>query len=170
MNEAKKIADVDAEWERMIQDHAEKLGLDINGGRLEAQGNSNSTRRPQSILRYEALKKHKRLINTYRKRGYSLRFIFDMLVSNGKIDYGYVTFWRYVQKFDKASAKQKDEDISESLPGDVQATLDDKFEKATSESEVSEARNSNVGSVEKQYPDNYVGFRFDPNPDKDNLI
>ena len=68
MNEAKKIADVDAEWERMIQDHAEKLGLDINGGRLEAQGNSNSTRRPQSILRYEALKKHKILIYTYRKR------------------------------------------------------------------------------------------------------
>ena len=44
MSEAKKIADVDAEWERMIQDHAEKLGLDINGDRLEAQGNSNATR------------------------------------------------------------------------------------------------------------------------------
>ena len=103
MNEDNKIAAENAEWERMFLEHLSNLGLDINGGHLEAQRKTNSTRRPQSILRYEALKKNKRLINLYRKRGFSLRYIFDMLLANGKIDYGYATFCRYVAKFETAT-------------------------------------------------------------------
>ena len=38
------------------------------------------------------------------------------------------------------------------------------------EEEVKEVSNSKSGLIDKQYPDNYVGFRFDPNPDKENLI
>ena len=41
---------------------------------------------------------------------------------------------------------------------------------ADSETEVFEARNSRDRLTDKQYPDNYVGFKFNPNPDKENLI
>ncbi len=164
MNEANKFADEEAEWERMIQVHAEKLGLDINSGRLQPQVKPTSVRRPLSILRYEALKKNKRLINSYRKRGFSLKFIFDMLVDNGKIDYGYHTFCRYVHKFDKSLSRQKH------IANDEAEDVADNNITAPTEEEVIEVSNSKAGLIDKQYPDNYVGFRFDPNPDKENLI
>lgn len=168
MNEDNKIAAENAEWERMFLEHLSNLGLDINGGHLEAQRKTNSTRRPQSILRYEALKKNKRLINLYRKRGFSLRYIFDMLLANGKIDYGYATFCRYVAKFETATSKPNYED-SENATQDLAAPVD-KIVIADSETEVFEARNSRDRLTDKQYPDNYVGFKFNPNPDKENLI
>ena len=172
MNEANKFADEEAEWERMIQVHAEKLGLDINSGRLQSQARSTSVRLPLSILRYEALKKNKRLINSYRKRGYSLRFIFDMLVSNGKIDYGYVTFWRYINKLDTNSPKQNSvaNEVTDNIKDSALNASSDISDISLSENVVSEVSITKAGSSDKQYPDNYVGFKFDPNPDKENLI
>lgn len=163
MNNADDFKKKNAEWERMVSEHAATLGLDIRDGSLTKNTRSNTLRRPLSIIRYEALKKDKRLINKFRQRGFSLRYIFEMLSNNNKIDYGYMTFLRYVAKIDSS-----DEDNI--IDDDAHRVVTEDVATNSTNCQNTDGSNNNDNSNNKQYPSNYVGFKFNPNPDPDNLI